>query len=245
MKSISYIQNIRIAATRFLGLSVLGGFSLACAFSQGTISGVVLDGTGAPAASATVLYNNVPHLSSSGRSYLENEIRSAVAADAGGHFALSGLPFGTYYVCAAGRMKTDLRSCDWNLPLATVELSPASPGTTLELHLGIGVRVLMSVYDQHNRIAEIDPSRIRGAFKGNFKLGVSVGSWYTPATLLSNVDGVRTYEAVVPMNERARVLLWTTLVGNFGDRRQDEAGIIAFPIAVGNADTTLSLGVVN
>lgn len=176
---------------------------------------------------------------------------SVAQAEATGRFSAADLPYGNYYVCASGTQPTQLRSCDWDLPVGVAVLSAASPSASLTLALGQGARILMTLADPGGKVVDLAPSQIRGSFGGNLKIGVKRGGWYVPATLVSSVKGVRTYQVVVPMGGTYKPTIWTTL-GIAGSASPMSVtanapitGLLTVgSVSVGNSDVTYSLGTV-
>lgn len=202
-----YAQTValQLALVTALLIAAAGG-----AFGQGTISGVVTDYNGAAVAGAVVSYNSAPVIGPQGRN-IAPRVSSAVQADAKGKFNVASLPYADYYLCASGPQPTQIRSCEWDLPIGVAELSSASPSANLTLALGRGARSLMTLSDPGGRVADLTASQIRGSYGGNLKTGVKRGGWYVPATLVSSVNGVRTYEVVVPVEATYQPTVWTTL----------------------------------
>lgn len=239
------MKNLSITTiTRFIAISVISSFGASHALSQGAITGTVLDAAQKPSPNAVVYYNNIPQLAAMGGGYLGPVVRSTVTADARGRFTISGLPFGTYYVCAGGAQATALRSCDWDLPLATVTLSIGAPQGDLTATLGDGVRILMSLGDPNGAVIDRAGSGIQGLLSGNFKVGVSKGSWYAPATLISSTNGVRIYQVIVPKNTTFTVTMWTTLPISSGINQAAATGTVTHSVSTGTSDVTMELGAV-
>jgi hypothetical protein len=109
----------------------------------------------------------------------------------------------------------------------------------------------MTLADPGGKVVDIVASQIRGAFGGNLKIGAKRGGWYVPATLVSSVNGVRTYQVVVPVGGTYQPTVWSTLsIAGKASPMSVAANVSAGgslttgSITVGNSDVTYPLGTI-
>ncbi len=122
----------------------------------------------------------------------------------------------------------------------------SSPSTSLTLALGQGTRILLTVADPAGKVVDLIPSQVRGPLGGNLKIGAKRGGWYAPAMLVSVVNGVRTYQVVVPAGGTYQPVVWTTLNISGGASASSAGATPTAPasITVGGSDLSYSLGTV-
>ena len=196
---------------RYVGRLVLLGVLISHAHAQPSISGVVVDASGHAVSGATVYYNNVRPVSPTGQS-IGVAVSSSIKSDSNGRFTISGVPLGHYYVCASGTQPTQLRSCDWGLPLATAALTDASATAPLTLTLGDGCLLRMTIEDPNGRIKDLPVDLPTGKPTWNLSFGVMSGGRYEPARLVSVAGAVRTYYVAVPKNSTFSLVMTTDLL---------------------------------
>jgi hypothetical protein len=185
----------------------------------GSISGSVVDDSSNPIQGVIVLYSNLVPLTrnAAGQIVISGQrINSGVVTDAAGQFTISGLPVGTYVLCASGTKATQLRSCEWGQLPTRVVLSAGQAATGLVLQVVDGTLLTLQVNDPNGVIHDLaDFANVGGRLPiaiQNFRLGVLVGTRYVPATLVSNANSVRQYQLAVPNGANAQVMIDTDLM---------------------------------
>jgi hypothetical protein len=194
------------------------GLTLALAQPAGGISGKVVDSSGNPVADAAVTYENLVPInrdSSGGPVFLGRRINSGTRTDGNGTFSISGLPDGTYLLCASGAIPTQLRSCEWaQLPTRVQVIRGATVGGVV-MRLQDGIRLVFQISDPYNRIIDLaDFPVVNGRLPltgGNFRIGVMVGTRYVRGRLVARSNGMRQYSVAVPNGSVARVMVETSL----------------------------------
>jgi hypothetical protein len=188
------------------------------ASTTGVISGVVVDGTGAPIAGALVLYTSVPPLvkGADGRPVANGPLVSArLTTAADGTFTAGGLPPAKYSLCVYGMKSTDLGPCEWGRGTTVVDLA-AGQTAQLSFQIASGAMLTFQVSDPNRRVrdlADIPVSSGRVALSGaNFAIGVWAGMRYARATLVStSAAGTRQYQLAIPRTASVRLYLDTSL----------------------------------
>jgi hypothetical protein len=192
--------------------------TLSAADSAGSISGVVVDESGAPIANALVtLQSPRPYLPGvDGRPVPAGPgVNSVARTGADGVFVATGLPSGKYYLCAYGVKPTQLRSCRWNQSATDLDLSPGQNVQGLRFIIVEGTLLIFHVLDPRGVIQDLADLPVvdrrlplRGA---NFRIGVWAGAQYAQASLLSKQAGFREYGIAIPKNANVRLFLDTSL----------------------------------
>ena len=204
-----------------------------------TISGTVLDDSGAPIAGATVLYNNT--VSSVRDRALHTHIfgtfiASSTTAAKDGTFSLTGLPPSVYWLCGVGTQPTHLRSCDWESPTTKIDLTSTSSATNVQLQVPVGVMLTFSVTDARNQINDFSATPVVNgapAAPGNFRIYLADGTWLSPAQPVSVSGTVHQYAIAVPKARALRLFLDTKL------NVQDQALTAVVP---GKPGDTITIG---
>jgi hypothetical protein len=111
-----------------------GASSLIC--QTGSVSGVVVGADG-PAISAIVTANKKGAPEASGR----------VASAANGSFTISGLPDGTYELCASPKSGPYLDPCNWSPEIPRAQIAQGKPATGVRLVLDKGMSLQVRIND--------------------------------------------------------------------------------------------------
>lgn len=198
-----------IAVAWVLPVAVRGSGSAA-------ISGLVVDGSGAPIAGALVLYRRVqaPAVAVNGNQVATAPpLASGVSTGANGTFAVSGLPPATYNLCAYGVRPSDLGSCEWGQGTTRVDLTSGTM-EQLTFQVNQGTLLIFQVQDPRGQIRSPDLQAAGGALAlsgANFGIGVWAGSRYARATLISANAATRQYQVAIPKTGSVRLFLDTSL----------------------------------
>jgi hypothetical protein len=205
----------------------------------GTIRGRVEGDDGLPLSGATVLYNNVREYT---RDSMGHRIATGVAINSGartarnGSFTISGLPAGSYYLCAFGTQANHLSSCEWGQGSLLVQLSAAQVFTDAVLRVSEGSLLVLRVSDPNGRIQDTAASPpLNGRLPlagGNFKVGIMAGGRYARANFVSQQGVVRSYVVAVPKTAFLQLFLNTTLRASLPTGESVEVDRPAVPISV-------------
>ena len=192
-------------------------FAGSLAFGQtATISGTVVDDSGAVVAGTKVYYKNVPttvrdhagHTSVTGP-----VVSSSVATGKDGSFSVPALPAGVYSLCAeALQQDQQIRSCDWGFGSTKVDLTTATSAENVKLQVHSGVTLTFLVNDARGQIKDFTTGAMgMPSVLGNFRILVVNGTWLRPAQLVSVTGSVHKYTVMVPATRSMRILLDTKL----------------------------------
>jgi hypothetical protein len=126
------------------------------ATAPGPISGVVVDGQGAPLANALVLYRSIPVRATAAdgrRVSVGTVVGAGVKTGADGSFAVSGLEPASYGLCAYGSKESHLGTCDWGQ--GTVQVNVTS-GQAIQLRFQVveGTILTFQVQDPKQQIRD-------------------------------------------------------------------------------------------
>lgn len=205
------LRNVFISISWILPGAALG------ASAGGTLSGVVVDGSGAPIGGAVVLYKSVPAIATAAngtRVVTGPRVASGIKTAADGSFAVSGLPPATYNLCAYGVNSADLGSCEWGQGTTRAVLAS---GQTAQFSFQVaqGTLLTFQVQDAQQQIKSLEDLQpthggivLTGA---NFAIGVWAGSRYVRAGLVSASGNTRQYQVAIPKTAIVRLHLDTSL----------------------------------
>jgi hypothetical protein len=140
-----------------------------------SISGTVIDEAGRPVPAARISYNkHTEHEPDSRWRPRIKELGFAATITSGpdGRFTITGLPGGTYGVCALASGATQLGSCEWD-PVPSINLGPSQAAESITRIVHDGTLLTIRVADPSSRIVLPD-SRGNVAQRGRrFFIGVS------------------------------------------------------------------------
>jgi hypothetical protein len=168
-----------------------------------TISGTVIDDSGAPVAGALVHYNNSPATKTDAYGHVhrtEPFLSSHVVTATDGTFAITALPPSLYWLCAAGVTPVQLRSCDWGQATNSVDLRTAADASGIKLQVVNGLTLTFQVTDAQGKINA-----------GNFRIFVVDQTRYMDAGLTSVEGSVHNYSLAVPKGRALTLFLDTAL----------------------------------
>ena len=199
-------------------LSPLWLLSVAVAAAAGSsITGVVVDGNGAPIAYAVVFYSSLPSRTSApdGRRISTGPfVGSGVKTGTDGSFTVAGLPAATYSLCAYGPKADHLGTCEWGDGARTITLADGQPAQ-LRFVVAEGTLLTFQVEDPKHRVVDLESlPRTDGRIPlsgGNFAVGVWAGTRYLRAGRLSTAGVTRRYQVAIPKAATVRLFLDTTL----------------------------------
>jgi hypothetical protein len=140
-------------------------------------------------------------------------VASGVTAAADGAFTVSGLPPGTYNLCAYGVKNTDLGSCEWGQGTTRVNIAS---GQTAQVTLTVtqGTLLTFEIQDPRQQIRSLEDLQPAGgglALTGaNFAIGIWAGARYLRAALVSTSGTMRRYQLAIPQSA-VRLYLDTSL----------------------------------
>ena len=208
------------------------------ASASATLSGTVVDSTGAPIAGALVNYSTVPAMvrTVNGLAPSGPIVASYALTDTNGDFSVTGLPAGRYNLCAYGTKSTHLGSCEWGRGITGASLVS---GQTATVHFQIadGTLLTFQVQDPRNQIRDLESlPAVNGRMPltgANFAIGVWAGTRYARARLVSTSGATRQYQLAIPKTLSVRLHLDTLL--NVVD-----ANTVAVPL--GKQSLTISAG---
>jgi hypothetical protein len=190
------------------------------AFAQTTasgtvsISGSVVDDSGAPLAGSRVDYRNSPTAirDQSGHTMVTGPVvESSIATGKDGTFNLADLPRGVYWLCAEGTQATHIRSCDWGFGNTKIDLTTATSVTNAKLQVHNGVTLTFQVNDARNQIKDFAAGAGTLTAPGNFRIFVVNGAWLRPAPPVSVSGTTHQYAVLVPKSGSFQMLLDTKL----------------------------------
>jgi hypothetical protein len=210
-----------------------------------SISGIVVDDSGAPAAVAMVHYNNSPATAKDAAGHILVAgpfVSYHVSTASDGTFSITALPAGTYSLYAAGASQTQLRSCDWGQGSTTV---PAG-ATNVKLQVTNGVLLTFQVSDPRGQIEDFPAATVAGGEappRGNFRIFVRDGnSIFMAAASPVSVNGaVRQYSVAVPKARTLRLFLDTSLKVVDQSQTAVTARGVASQIAINGQPVTVQL----
>jgi hypothetical protein len=186
--------------------------------ASGAVAGNVIDDQGAPVANATVLLQPAlpaPQRSLPGSASMPRS-SSRVATDKNGRLLIGDLIPGPYYLCAYGVQGIHLSSCEWTDGPQTVQVVSGQTVQGVTMHVVQGSKLLITIDDPKGLINDPAGSWLPGTRAplkaANFRIGIMVGTRYTPAIVLSSEQHTRTYQLVIPTHLPVQLLVWTTLV---------------------------------
>jgi hypothetical protein len=177
-----------------------------------SISGSVVDDSGAPLAGSTIAYRNSPTAvrDQSGHTRVTGSmVESSTVTAKDGTFSVTGLPPSVYWLCAEGTQTTHIRSCDWGFGNTKIDLTTTASVTNLKLQVHTGVILTFQVNDPRNQIKDFTASA--GPAPGNFRIFVVNGVWVRPALPVSVSGTTHQYALLVPQSGAFRMLLDTKL----------------------------------
>ena len=189
----------------------------AFAASGGALSGSVVDGNGSPIPGALVLYKSVPIVATAAngeRVITGPGIGAAVKTAADGTFAVTGLPSAGYLLCAYGTKSNHLGSCEWGQGTARVDVAD---GQTAHLTFVVaeGALITFQVEDPKQQVIDLESLPVANGrlplTGANFSIGISAGTRYERARLLSVTGATRRYQLAIPKTATIRLYLDTTL----------------------------------
>jgi hypothetical protein len=197
-------------------------FAGSMAFGQtATISGMVVDDSGAVVAGTKVYYKNVPTTVRDRvghTSVIGPVVSSSVATGKDGSFSVAALPAGVYWLCAEVLQQgQQIRSCDWGFGGTKVDLTTATSAENVKLQVHSGVTVTFLVNDARGQIKDFAPGAMAmtsggtASAVGNFRILVVNGTWLRPAQLVSVNGSVHQYAVTVPASRSLQILLDTKL----------------------------------
>ncbi len=239
---------------RILGFVM--GFALseiapAPAQQSGTISGTVVDESSRPIPGAVVRYNNVRKFDrdAAGRLIPAGPVvSSGTRSAADGTFGATGLPAGSYYLCASGIRPNHLRSCEWGQPSLALQLAAGQTLSGVTLRIVEGTLLIFRVRDVRAVIQDTAAGPpVNGRlplFGGNFRIGITAGTRYAQGNFVSQIGAVRSYTVAVPKFATVRLFLDTplTVLGPLGQVL--EARAPSLPITTtGQAELAIDLEV--
>jgi hypothetical protein len=179
-----------------------------------TISGSVVDESGAPVAGTKVAYNNSPATVRDrvGHMKLVGPVINSTALTAkDGTFSVTGLPPGVYWLCAEPLLPTQIRSCDWGFGGTKLDLTSDSTAAGVKLQLHSGVTLTFEVTDIRSQIRDFATDIQTPTAPGNFRIFVVDGTWMKPARPVTAVGTLRQYAVTVPAARAVRLLVDTKL----------------------------------
>jgi hypothetical protein len=232
-------------------LFILASSRVWCQQSSASITGVVLVENNTPVPGALVLYNRVREYRSDtmGRPIAAGlAVNSGTRTNGAGAFTISGIPPGSYYMCAYPTQAGQLPSCEWEQPALRVELLPGQTIQNITLQVVQGTLVLLRVIDARGLIQEVQerhgPDGRLPLQAGNFRIGVVSGSRYARARLVSHIGAVREYAVAVPRTASVRLLVSSPLAIIRPSGEPVERERPSLPIApAGQAQVSLDLEV--
>lgn len=204
----------------FVGASIAALiFAGSMAFAQTaktvSISGSVVDDSGAMVAGTKVYYKNAPttvrdrfgHTSVTGQL-----VSSSVPTGNDGTFSVTALPADVYWLCAEVLQPGhQIRSCDWGFGGTKVDLTKAASAQNVKLQLHSGVTLTFQVTDARNQIKDFAAGAMGPTATGNFRILVVNGTWLRPAQLVSVTGSLHQYAVTVPVSRSMRLLYDTKL----------------------------------
>jgi len=211
-----------------------------------TVSGTVVDDSGAPVAGAKVYYNNAPKIVTDRAGHTQAHgpvITSTTSTGKDGSFSLSDLPAGVYWLCAEGIQPTQIRSCDWGFDATKIDLSTAPSATNAKLQVHDGVTLTFQVNDSRNQIKDFASDAGKPAAPGNFRIFLVDGARLKPAQPVSATGNTRKYALVVPKTRALRLLLDTKLTVVNQTSGPTLPGKVGETIAISDQPLTYSLTV--
>ena len=184
--------------------------------SGAAVSGIVVDEKGNGVTGASVVYSRLPTFAwtNGHRITTTPSIGSTVTTSTAGTFSVSGLPTGTYDLCAAGPKETHLGSCEWGPGAVRIDLL-ADQTASVKLGVTEGALITFHVADPHNQIVDLEDILAIGSggnkLVANFGVGVWAGTRYFRARRISTVGVSRVYQLAMPKSGSVRLFLDTGL----------------------------------
>lgn len=199
-------------------------------FFGNSISGVVVDDASDPIAGALVFYNNIVGVRRlpGGRIVLAGpEVRSGTRTGAGGLFSITGIPPGTYHLCALGTEQRHLMSCSWGQVFRPVRLDLRTPLSGIRLVVRRGAVLNLRIEDPNQRLAK--PSL--------YNIGVmSPAGYYARAIPVARIGSELHLAIGVPEGLTVRLFLGSRAQFTDAAGRPVVTNRVDLPIAIGAED---------
>ena len=214
-----------------------------------TISGSVVDDSGAPVSGAVVHYNNSPAVATDAYGHTRPTaplVSSHVVSGSNGAFSIPGLSPGNYLLCASGVTATQLRSCDWGKPTTNVSLQTGGAVQSVALTVTNGVLLTFLVSDPNGHIQDFAATPLvngKLAPAGNFRIFVVDQQRYMDAKLTSVAGSIHTYSLAVPKNRTLNLFLDTLLLASNSLSNAIPTRVQTNPISLGAAALSVSFNV--
>lgn len=179
-----------------------------------TVSGIVVDASGAPLAGTTVSYKNTPTRIRDAAGHTRTigpVVNSTATTAADGSFSVGGLPPSVYWLCANGTQTSQIASCDWGFGATKADLFTAGSASNVKLQVHAGVTLTFQVSDARSQVKDFSTAVGALAAPGNFRIFVVNGTWLRPAVPVSATGAVRQYTITVPQTRSFRLPLDTKL----------------------------------
>jgi hypothetical protein len=210
------------------------------------LTGQVVDGSGQAVAGVRVSYRRRVQFASDHAGHLRlaaGEVRAAgvVVSDAGGEFAIAGLPQGDYVVCADRPSGGYLDPCKWANPLLVTSLAPNEVRSLGLFILPVGAVLTVRLTDATGLLA----ASAAGAPGG----GPVVGAQLSPgnvvrALVVSSGSSEVDYQVTVPYNTALGLWVFSrdlSMKDSNGNSLAREGAIIPIEVSPGDGPGALSV----
>lgn len=185
----------------------------AASTGTGAISGTIVDEAGQPQPGVQLHCQKLSEFTKSiigGLQVKKPGFVRSVLAGSGGKFAISGLPPGRYYLCAAALRPNQVGSCEWG-GVAVIDLAAGQIIQDITRIVREGALVTVRVADPNRRIAAAG-ARGLAPLEGRFSVEfVSPSGSQRRAERISNSAAEHIFQITVPKRWPMRLFLDTAL----------------------------------
>ena len=184
--------------------AVCAALILIASIKAGTITGSVSypDGKAVAGVPVRCAGLNIAVPPSTPRNRLPIPPATAATTDATGYFSCTGLPAGTYYVCAFPAVSGQISSCEHGIASATTSIGGNETNGGMQLTMELGDIIKVHVNDAVGKLASGAPLAI------SF---IATNGTYHRATPMGKSGQVFHHELTIPKNQSSWLVLNTLL----------------------------------
>jgi hypothetical protein len=186
---------------RLVALIVLISVAMAMADARGgSVSGSVLDDSGAVVPGAFVEIQLLPEFARDSSGHLvstEAAVSVTAQVDSSGSYSAGGLPAGRYLLCAYSTTPGYISNCQWTTPVAVADIA-SNGNVTAPLQLAAGTVVQIVVADPQGLIGAPGVRAVRSAVHYFYPGVMRADGYFAAARLVAQSGPQRTYAVTIP-----------------------------------------------